>query len=69
MSIRPLSPLLAALATAWLASGCTTPPTEEQVAQRCQSWRNFARTKPVDYVMEECSHQMGKETCARCLGL
>ena len=42
-------------------------PTPEQVEQRCQSWRNYARTKPADYVLEECSHQMGLEQCKKCL--
>ena len=67
MSIRSLMSLFAALCTAWLAAGCNTPPTEEQAAQRCQSWRNYARTKAADYVMEECSHQMGAQACKQCL--
>ena len=61
---RAAAGLLAAL----LACGCSTePPTPEKLEQRCQSWRNYARTKPVDYVLEECSHQMGLEQCKKCL--
>jgi len=60
--------VLAALLAAVLACGCSMPPpTPEHVEQRCQSWRNFARTRAVDYVLEECSHQMGMEQCRKCL--
>lgn len=68
MSIRTLVHALAALCTALLALGCSTsPPTGQQLEQRCQSWRNYARTKPADYVIEECSHQMGEAACRKCL--
>ena len=67
MVIR-LRAVLATLLAAMLACGCSMqPPTPEQVEQRCQSWRNYARTKPADYVLEECSHQMGLEQCTKCL--
>ena len=68
MEIRSCIRTAAALLAAALASGCATePPTPEQTEKRCQSWRNYARTKPADYVLEECSHQMGLEQCKKCL--
>ena len=54
MSIRILLSLLAALSTALLAAGCANPPpTEEQAEQRCQSWRNYARSKSADHDAED----------------